>query len=143
VRGGRADPIDDAWDAVEARIELDAKQFEAAATASLGDFSHIEVVFHFDRVPNEEINAGARHPRGRKDWPLVGIFAQRGKGRPNRIGVTVCRLLGVDGLVLRVKGLDVIDGTPVLDIKPVMKGFIPRSEVREPQWAAELMKDYW
>jgi tRNA (Thr-GGU) A37 N-methylase len=143
VRSARNEAIDDDWDSIESRIELDASQFQPDATASLGDFSHVEVVFHFDRVGDEEINTGARHPRGRSDWPLVGILAQRGKGRPNRIGVTVCRLLSVDGLTLRVQGLDAIDGTPVLDIKPVMKGFLPRGEVREPEWAAELMKGYW
>jgi tRNA (Thr-GGU) A37 N-methylase len=143
VRGGRSAPIDDDWDSVEAAIELDAAQFKPDATASLGDFSHIEVIFHFNQVPDEEINSGARHPRGRSDWPLVGIFAQRGKGRPNRIGVTVCRLLSVDGLSLKVQGLDAIDGTPVLDIKPVMRGFLPRGEVREPDWARELMAGYW
>ena len=143
VNGGRREPIDDDWDAVEATIELDAAQFKPDATASLGDFSHVEVVFHFNRVPDAEINAGARHPRGRKDWPLVGIFAQRGKGRPNRIGVTVCRLLSVNGLTLHVRGLDAIDGTPVLDIKPVMTGFLPRGAIREPDWARELMAGYW
>jgi tRNA-Thr(GGU) m(6)t(6)A37 methyltransferase TsaA len=143
VRAGRDQPIDDNWDSVETRIDLDPKQFTADATAGLRDFSHIEVIYHFDRVPDGEVQKGARHPRGRKDWPLVGIFAQRGKGRPNRIGVCVCRLLSVDGLNLSVQGLDAIDGTPVLDIKPVMKGFLPRGEVREPVWAAELMKEYW
>jgi tRNA (Thr-GGU) A37 N-methylase len=143
VRGGRAAPIDDAWDSVEAAIELDGAQFKADATASLGDFSHVEIVFHFNQVPDDEINSGARHPRGRKDWPLAGIFAQRGKGRPNRIGVTVCRLLSVDGLRLTVRGLDAIAGTPVLDIKPVMTGFLPRGEIREPGWSRELMAGYW
>jgi tRNA-Thr(GGU) m(6)t(6)A37 methyltransferase TsaA len=143
VRGGREQPDDDSWDSVEAEIMLDGAQFGAEALEGLGDFSHIEVVFHFNRVPDGEINSSARHPRGRTDWPKVGIFAQRGKGRPNRIGVCVCRLLSVDGLSLRVRGLDAIAGTPVLDIKPVMKGFLPRGEIREPQWAAEIMKDYW
>ncbi len=143
VRGGRAQPIDDGWDSVEARIELDGARFGQEALAGLGEFSHVEVVFHFDRAAPQAVENGARHPRGRADWPLVGIFAQRGKDRPNRIGVTVCSLLGVDGLVLRVRGLDAIDGTPVLDIKPVMKGFLPRGEVREPVWAGELMKGYW
>ena len=126
VRGGRAEPIDDNWGSVEAEIALDPAQFGADAAAGLDSFSHIEVVYHFDRVPQEKIERGARHPRGRTDWPKIGIFAQRGKNRPNRIGVTVCRLLGVDGLTLRVRGLDAIDGTPVLDIKPVMSGFLPR-----------------
>lgn len=143
VRGGRTQPTDDGWDAVEARIELDPAQFGPDATAGLGEFSHVEVVFHFHQAAPASVVSGARHPRGRADWPLVGIFAQRGKDRPNRIGVTVCSLLGVDGLILRVRGLDAIDGTPVLDIKPVMKGFLPRGEVREPEWAGELMKGYW
>jgi len=143
VVGRRHEAIDDDWDKVQADIVLDPAQFGSEATAGLGDFSHIEVVFHFDRVGNDEINTGARHPRGRRDWPLVGIFAQRGKARPNRIGVTVCRLLSADGLALRVRGLDAIDGTPVLDIKPVMKGFLPRGEVREPEWAQALMAGYW
>ena len=143
VIGGRSEATDDDWDEVEAVITLDPSQFGKDATAGLGDFSHIEVVFHFNRVGENEINTGARHPRGRRDWPLVGIFAQRGKARPNRIGVTVCRLLSADGLALRVKGLDAIDGTPVLDIKPVMKGFLPRGEVHEPAWAQALMAGYW
>jgi tRNA (Thr-GGU) A37 N-methylase len=82
-------------------------------------------------------------PRGRKDWPRIGIFAQRGRVRPNRLGVTVCRLVRVDGLVLHVEGLDAIDGTPVLDIKPVMSGFLPRGELREPEWARAIMASYW
>jgi len=143
VKSVRNEPVDDDWDAVASRIELDAAQFAPDATAGLGDFSHIEVIYHFDRVPDVEIRTGARHPRGRADWPRVGIFAQRGKGRPNRIGVCVCRLERVDGLTLHVKGLDAIDGTPVLDIKPVMKGFLPRGEIREPEWAAEIMREYW
>ena len=143
VKGGRSAPIDDAWDTVEARIELDAGQFKPDAAAALDSFSHIEVVFHFDKAPAEGVNTGARHPRGNTDWPLVGIFAQRGKNRPNRLGLTTCRILAVDGLALEVEGLDAIDGTPILDIKPVMSGFLPRGEVREPDWARELMDGYW
>ena len=142
VEGGRAKATDDSWDAETARIVLDAR-FGDEALAGLDGFSHIEVVFHFHQVPDSEINTVARHPRGRKDWPLVGIFAQRGKGRPNRIGVTICKLLSVTGRTLTVQGLDAIAGTPILDIKPVMKGFLPRGEIYEPAWASELMKDYW
>ena len=143
VRGGRSEPIDDAWERVESRIELDPAQFAPDAMAGLDTFSHVEVIFHFDKVRPEDVNTGVRHPRGRKDWPRVGIFAQRGKDRPNRIGVTVCRILSVDGLTLRLRGLDAVDGTPVLDIKPVMTGFLPRGEIREPDWATELMAEYW
>jgi tRNA (Thr-GGU) A37 N-methylase len=143
VRGGRIAPIDDDWGASRARIELDAARFTPVALAGLADFSHAEVIFLFDQVGEGEIEYGARHPRGRPDWPLVGIFAQRGRNRPNRLGSCVCRIAAVDGLHLHVEGLDAIDGTPVLDIKPVLTGFLPRGEIHEPDWAAEIMKDYW
>ena len=143
VRGGRFAPTDDGWDAVTAHLELDPTVLSPEAVLGLDAFSHIEVAFHFDRAAQSDINPGARHPRGRKDWPKIGILAQRGKDRPNHIGVTVCRLLSVDGMSVAVQGLDAIDGTPVLDIKPVMKGFLPRGEIREPEWARELMAGYW
>ncbi|MET9491974.1 SAM-dependent methyltransferase [Nocardia sp. NPDC006630] len=143
VAGGRGEAFDDNWGAVEAAIELDAERFTPEALAGLGDFSHLEVVYHFHLVPEEKVETGARHPRNRQDWPLVGIFAQRGKNRPNRIGVSRCRLLGVDGLTVRVAGLDAIDGTPVLDIKPYMSEFGPRGEVHQPEWSTELMGEYF
>lgn len=143
VSGGRSDPIDDDWGQSRASIELDAARFDDTALSGLDQFSHAEIVFVFDRVSDGEIVSGARHPRGRADWPKIGIFAQRGKNRPNRIGVTVCRVVSVAGRRLEVEGLDAIDGTPVLDIKPVMSGFVPRGEVREPDWAREIMAGYW
>jgi len=143
VVGGRAQVIDDNWGAVEAAIVLDPRRFTPDALAGLGDFSHCEVIFLFDRVPEAKIETGARHPRGRADWPRVGIFAQRGKNRPNRLGLTTCEILGVDGLTPRLRGLDAVDGTPVLDIKPVMQGFAPRGALREPEWAGAIMQDYW
>ena len=143
VRGGRAEAIDDDWGQSRARIELDPARFGAEALAGLADFSHLEVIFVFDRVPDDKIEYGARHPRGRTDWPLVGIFAQRGRNRPNRLGLCTCRIVRVDGLAVEVEGLDAIDGTPVVDLKPAMREFLPRGEVVEPAWAAELMRDYW
>ena len=142
VVGGRARPVDDDWDRETATIRLDGS-FEPDALAGLEEFSHVEVVYVFDRVDADSVERGARHPRGNTDWPRVGIFAQRAKDRPNRIGVSVCRLLGVDGRELRVAGLDAIDGTPVLDVKPVMREFLPRGEVSQPAWSSELMRGYW
>jgi tRNA-Thr(GGU) m(6)t(6)A37 methyltransferase TsaA len=135
--------VDDAWGDVKSLIDLDQSRFEADCLAGLEDFSHVEIVFLFDRVPDSAIHFGARHPLDRTDWPKVGIFAQRAKDRPNRIGTTVCRLLAVDGLSIVVEGLDAIHGTPVLDIKPSMREFAPRGPVRQPEWATELMSRYW
>lgn len=143
VRGGRAETVDDDWGASRARIELDPVRFMADALAGLEAFSHLEVIFVFDRVPDAKIEHGARRPRERQDWPRVGIFAQRGKNRPNRLGLCTCRIVRVDGLGVEVEGLDAIDGTPVLDLKPVMRGFLPRGEIRQPAWASEIMEQYW
>ena len=103
----------------------------------------MHVVFWFHKVPDEKIVRGSRHPRNQQHWPKVGILAQRGKNRPNRIGLCVARVLRREGRTLVVAGLDAIDGTPILDIKPVMQEFLPREEVSQPAWSTELMKQYW
>lgn len=143
VECSRTEPLDDDWGHVVSTIHLDPERFGDDVVAGLSEFSHIEVVFVFDRVDESTVTLGARHPRNRDDWPLVGIFAQRAKGRPNRLGVTTCELLSVDGLSLHVRGLDAIDGTPVLDIKPYVLEFAPRTAVRQPAWISELMRGYW
>ncbi len=143
VEGGRAVPEDDDWGGSRARIVLDAERFDDEALMGLETFSHAEVIYVFDKVTDDQIVTGARHPRGNPAWPRIGIFAQRGKSRPNRIGVTICEIVAVNGRVLEVQGLDAIDGTPVLDIKPVMSGFAPRGPHREPDWARAIMERYW
>ena len=142
VISSRLRPDDDDWGAHASVIEL-APAFGEEALLGLDGFSHIEVLFVFDRVVPEQIVRGARHPRNNPDWPLTGIFAQRAKMRPNRIGSTIARLVGVAGRQLHVLELDAIDGTPVIDIKPVMAGFLPRTPVIQPAWAGELMRAYW
>lgn len=113
------------------------------SVTGLEEFSHIEVVYILSQVSADKIVTNARHPRGNRDWPAVGILAQRGKNRPNRIGVTICQLISVVGHELNVRGLDAIDGTPVVDIKPVMSGFLPATEIHEPEWARDIMERYW
>lgn len=143
VSSERLDPIDDHWDSVHATIHLDESRFNSEALLGLGDFSHVEVIFIFHRVGEDQVTMDARHPRGRKDWPRIGIFAQRGKNRPNRLGVTICKIIEVTGNTIVVQGLDAIDGTPILDVKPVLSGFAPRGEFYEPEWSKEIMQEYW
>ena len=142
-RQPRAGRIDDDWGDVESVIRLDGDRFTTESVAGLGEFSHIEVIFLFDQFDEEKVVLGARHPRGNEAWPKVGIFAQRASSRPNRLGLTTCQLIGVDGLDVRVRGLDAIDDTPVLDIKPHMIEFDPRGPVTQPTWSSELMAGYW
>ncbi len=142
VRAARPHAEDDYWGGEQARIAL-ADGFAAEALQGLDAFSHAEIIFVFHEVDPARIVTGARHPRNNPAWPTVGIFAQRGKNRPNRIGSTICRILRIDACELSVAELDAIDGTPVLDIKPVMAEFLPRGELRQPAWSNELMRNYW
>jgi tRNA (Thr-GGU) A37 N-methylase len=73
----------------------------------------------------------------------MGIFAQRGKNRPNQLGLTIVQLKEKEDRTLRVHGLDAVDGSPVLDIKPVMREYLPQDEIQQPQWVREIMRDYW
>lgn len=142
VRAARDAASDDFWGGTTATIEL-VERFSADSLVGLDAFSHVEIIYIFDRVPSTAIVTGARHPRDNPAWPKVGVFAQRGKNRPNRLGVSVARVIVVEGRVLRVAELDAIDGTPVVDLKPVMREFLPRGELRQPAWPAALMADYW
>ncbi len=142
VHTARTTTDDDFWGGTTATIEL-AERLPPDALAGLAEFSHVEVIYVFDRVPPSAVVTGARHPRNNHAWPKVGIFAQRGKNRPNRLGVSIARVLSVEGRILKVAELDAIDGTPVVDLKPVMREFLPRGEIRQPAWASELMADYF
>ncbi|HEX4340125.1 MAG TPA: SAM-dependent methyltransferase [Polyangiaceae bacterium] len=142
VRNARKDLADDDWGEVVSDIVL-AEGVDPDSLTGLEDFSHVEVLFFFDRVSPGEVECRSRHPRGNVAWPRVGIFAQRGKNRPNRLGSCIARVVERSGKTLRVRGLDAIDGTPVVDLKPVMREFLPRGDVRQPSWSVELMREYW
>ncbi len=141
VRGGRTQIFEDHWGDVTAMIVLDPAQVEPDATVGLADFSHVEVVFRFHLAVSTR--RGAFHPRGNPAWPSVGVLAGRSPLRPNHLGVSCCELLSVDGLKLTVRGLDALDGSPVLDVKAYLREMAPRGEVREPRWVSELMRDYY
>jgi tRNA-Thr(GGU) m(6)t(6)A37 methyltransferase TsaA len=122
-------------------IEL-ADHIPTEAFDGITDFSHLEIIYTFDKVDHKD-KVYSGHPRGNTAYPLVGIFCQRKKNRPNPIGLCTVELLEHNGRNIKVKNLDAIDGTPVLDIKPVFKEFQPKGEIRQPEWVSDLMKDYW
>lgn len=120
------------WADVVSEIKLD--EALVPGLRGLEEYSHIIVVFHLHQVHFNPATDLVRHPRDRTDWPLTGVFATHTQFRPNPIGITTVKLLGIAGNVLSVKGLDALDGTVVLDIKPYM----PDLEVAEvavaPPW---------
>jgi tRNA (Thr-GGU) A37 N-methylase len=142
VRGGRSSLRDDFWGDVTASIEL-RPEIPSESLIGLGAFSHVEVIFVFDRDAADQPIEWIRRPRGDSRWPIVGVFAQRGRRRPNRLGATIVRVIGLRNRGIDIIGLDALEGTPVLDIKPVIAQFLPREPVGQPTWATELMVDYW
>ena len=142
VHNSRKEISDDFWGDVISEIQLN-DDIPAEAFDAIDTFSHVEIIYVFDKAMNAKIVIGSEHPRENTAWPKVGIFAQRKKNRPNFLGATICEVVKREGSSLFVKMLDALDNTPVVDIKPVMKEFLPQAEIKQPSWVAELMNDYW
>lgn len=140
VRSPVTEGVDEDWGAVIAEIALDPRW--AAGLHGLDQFSHLLVIFFMHQSSFDAADL-VRRPRGRDDMPELGIFAQRAKHRPNPLGVTAVRLVSVDGAVLRVAGLDAIDGTPVLDLKPYFPAFDRVDTAVVPEWVERLMHGYF
>ena len=109
----------------------------------LSEFSHIIVVYYLHEAKFNMEKHLTRRPRDREDMPLSGIFSQRAKDRPNPIGITSVKLVSVDDNVITVKGLDAVDGTPVLDIKPYFPVYDSKSNAEIPEWVDRLMDNYF
>lgn len=108
----------------------------------LENFTHVIILYYLDKAAYQKEKHLQRRPQNREDMPLVGIFSQRGKDRPNQIGMTSVRIVSVDGAALTVKGLDAIDGTPVLDIKPYYPVY-DKKDAKVPEWVDRLMAHYF
>ncbi len=139
VKNERTEIVDGDWDTITSEIIL-SDHLPAECLQGIEEFSHLEIIFFFHSA--EKTITGSAHPRGNPLWPEVGIFAQRKKNRPNHLGATIVRLIRVEARKLIVSNLDAINGTPVLDIKPVFREFLPAGAIRQPDWSHELMKDY-
>ena len=140
VKNERKNKSDNNWRNVISEIEL-VNSLPIECFDSINDFSHLEIIFYFDK--SNKVVIGSEHPRENKNWPKVGIFAQRKKDRPNHLGLTIVKLIKVEERKLIVSGLDAIDGTPILDIKPVFTEFLPTEDIKQAAWTKELMNNYW
>jgi tRNA-Thr(GGU) m(6)t(6)A37 methyltransferase TsaA len=141
VRSPVADAVDLDWGSVESRIVLEPEH--RPGLRGLEEFSHVVVVALLHGASFDPARHLVRRPRGLAEMPELGIFAQRAKDRPNPIGLTVVPLVSVepDGIVVR--GLDAIDGTPILDLKPHFPAFDAPERARVPEWVERLMRGYF
>lgn len=141
VRSVRSEPVDEGWGTVTSDVVID--EVYRDGLLGLEQFSHAVIVFWMNGAHYEQARHIRRRPQGREDMPMMGIFAQRAKDRPNPIGVTTVEVLEVQADRIRVRGLDAIDATPVLDVKPYFRCFDAGNETKEPEWVDQLMGTYF
>ncbi len=131
VRSEIKQPLRQDYKEIVSDIVIDSSLTEALD--NLDDFSHIIVVYWMHRATDRPVRTKI-HPMGRQEVPLVGLFATRTPNRPNPIGMATVRLLQRQGNILKVEGLDAIDGTPVIDIKPYIPGYDSVANTKVPPW---------
>ncbi|MFC1918694.1 tRNA (N6-threonylcarbamoyladenosine(37)-N6)-methyltransferase TrmO [Chloroflexota bacterium] len=130
----RAPAERDWWAELVSEIVVDSSLTQALD--GLEGFSHLIILYWMHRLVSSEVTLKI-HPRGRQELPLLGLFATRTPNRPNRIGKATVKLLQREGNVLRVKGLDALDGTPVIDVKPYLPGYDSVADAKTPQWVTK------
>lgn len=140
VHNSVSEKKDTSWGKNISAIKLDERL--NGGLLGLSEFSHAIIVFYIDKADFDIEKHLQRHPQNREDMPLRGIFAQRGKDRPNKLGITSVKIVSADENELIVQGLDAIDGTPVLDIKPYYPVY-DRKEAEVPEWVNRLMEHYF
>jgi len=140
VKSEVTEPADMNWGQVESEIILEPEY--APGLLGLEGFSHLLVLTFLHEAEYNPEKHLRRHPQEREDMPLLGIFAQRARHRPNRIGVTAVEILEVCEDRVKVRALDAIDGTPVIDIKPYVPVYDSR-DVKTPEWMNKIMQDYF
>ena len=141
IKNAQTDKIDQNWGEIESEILVDKDLQDGLL--GLEQFSHIVVVFHLDQAQFIKEKHLVRRQRDREDLPIMGIFAQRSKDRPNAIGLSTVKLLSIQENIVKVKGLDAINGTPVLDIKPYYPAHDTPTDAILPEWVEELMRRYY
>ena len=140
VKSTVTEAVDQEWGSVLSELVID--EGYAPGLTGISSFSHIIVVFQMHESTWDPATDLVRRPQGRSDMPLLGIFAQRARHRPNPIGITAVRLLGVNGNILSVQGLDAINGTPILDVKPYFPQYDRVETPSLPDWVGRLMAGY-
>ncbi len=141
VESSVKEQTDEQWGQVESRVVLHPDYH--AGLRGIEQFSHALIVTYLHEARFEPARHLVRRPRGLDSMPEVGIFAQRAKDRPNPLGITAVSIVGVEPGVLVVRGLDAIEGTPVIDVKPYYPAYDRVMSASVPEWVDRLMKDYF
>jgi len=140
VKSSVTEAVDMNWGEMVSEIVL--KPEYAPGLLGLGDFSHAMILTFLHEAKYDPDVHLRRHPQENMDNPLLGIFAQSARHRPNRIGVTACEIVEVTENSVKVRALDAINGTPVIDVKPYVPVY-DRKDASIPEWMENMMKGYF
>ncbi len=132
VKNAVTEPKGEDWQTIISEIIVNEDLKEALS--GIDEFSHIIVIYWMHKTPASQRSIMKVHPKRNLNLPLVGVFATRSPARPNPIGIATVKLLECRDNILKVIGLDAIDGTPVLDIKPHIPGSDSPTPARIPGW---------
>jgi len=132
VKNAVTEPQGEDWQTIISEIIVNEDMNEALS--GIDEFSHIIVIYWMHKTPASQRSIMKVHPKRNPNLPLVGVFATRSPARPNPIGIATVKLLECRDNILKVIGLDAIDGTPVLDIKPHIPGSDSPTPARIPGW---------
>ncbi len=132
VKNSITEPKREDWQTVTSEIIINDDLKEALSR--IEEFSHLIIIYWMHKLAPSQHSVTKVHPKGNQNLPPVGVFASRSPARPNPIGITTVKLLERRDNVLKVIGLDAIDGTPVLDIKPFIPGHDSPNEFKTPGW---------
>ena len=141
VRSPIIESLDEGWGSVVSEVHVSEEY--AAGLKGLEEFSHAVIVVYLHKADFDLEKHLQRRPQGKEDMPCVGVFAHRARHRPNPIGITAVKVVSVEGNALKVQGLDAIDGTPVLDVRPYYPVFDRRDDASVPTWVDRLMEGYF
>jgi len=133
AKNGVSKPMLPGWKDIVTEIVIDKEYTDGLD--GIEDYSHVIIVYWMDKEKECHLK---HHPQGRADVPFIGIFACRCPQRPNPIGISTTEIISVKDNIIKVKGLDVIDNTPILDIKPYTPQYDSALNAKVPEWVDKL-----
>ncbi|WOF16443.1 tRNA (N6-threonylcarbamoyladenosine(37)-N6)-methyltransferase TrmO [Methanoplanus sp. FWC-SCC4] len=142
INGDNKAAIENFHEVHEGISEIVIKDELSELLEGIEDYSHLIIIYWGHGITKEGRSLKRVHPMGMQKNPLTGVYSTCSPARPNPVLMTVVRLQKREGNVLTVSGLDAIDKSPVIDIKPYVSKFYPQDDIKIPNWMQKIIEEY-